>query len=197
MNPFLKPKHLHWPWIYVLGGLMLGLGMSCIERGDRPIAQPLSDVPSISLTSSAFASDAAIPQQYTCDGADQSPPLAWETSPENVQSWVLLVDDPDAPRRTFTHWVIYNIPAEQQSLEAAIAPEPTLPNGALQGRNDFGKTGYGGPCPPQGTHRYVFTLYALDTVLDLQPGADKTTLEQAMNGHILAMGQIVATYKRQ
>ncbi|MCJ7778555.1 MAG: YbhB/YbcL family Raf kinase inhibitor-like protein, partial [Sedimentisphaerales bacterium] len=120
----------------------------------------------IKVTSSAFAEGGLIPAKYTCDGSDISPPLQWEAVPEGTKSIALISDDPDAPMGTWVHWVLFNLPAESKGLEENIPQDKTLPNGARQGLTDFGRIGYGGPCPPSGTHRYFFKIYALDTKLD-------------------------------
>ena len=150
----------------------------------------------IKITSAAFEEGGMIPRQYSCDGADVSPPLSWTGAPAETQSVALISDDPDAPMGTWVHWIIYNLPASTSELHEAVPPEKDLKNGARQGRNDFRKIGYGGPCPPGGTHRYYFKLYALDTALSLPAGATKTELLKAMEGHILAQGQIMGRYKR-
>ena len=151
----------------------------------------------IKITSSAFENGGMIPAKYTCDGADVSPPLQWDTVPEGTKSIALICDDPDAPMGTWVHWVLFNMPAEANELAENIPAEETLPNGAMQGVSDFGRIGYGGPCPPGGTHRYFFKVYALDTKVDLQAGADKRQLLKAMEGHILSQGQLIGKYKRQ
>ena len=151
----------------------------------------------IKITSSAFEHEALIPPKYTCDGDDISPPLQWETVPEGTKSIALISDDPDAPMGTWVHWVLFNLPADTRELHENIPPEETLPNGTKQGITDFGRIGYGGPCPPSGTHRYFFKIYALDTELDLDAGAGKSDLLNAMEGHILAEGQLIGKYKRQ
>lgn len=150
-----------------------------------------------SLTSPAFGDHERIPDKYTCDGADLSPPLHWEGHPKETVSFVLIVDDPDAPAGTFTHWVIYNIPGDVNKLEEGVPQVEKLPFGALQGVNDFNQIGYGGPCPPSGKpHRYVFKMYALDTVLDLGPGASKDEVLKAMSEHILAEATLTGIYSR-
>jgi Raf kinase inhibitor-like YbhB/YbcL family protein len=152
---------------------------------------------SIELTSTAFQEGQTIPKQYTGDGRDLSPPLKWGDPPAGTRSLALIVEDPDAPRGTFTHWVLFNLPAEARELGEGVPPKPTLPDGAMQGINDFGKVGYGGPSPPPGKpHRYVFKLYALDTPLDLGPGATRQQLLQAMDGHVLDEGQLMGRYGR-
>ncbi|MCJ7777236.1 MAG: YbhB/YbcL family Raf kinase inhibitor-like protein [Sedimentisphaerales bacterium] len=151
----------------------------------------------IKVTSSAFKDEGLIPAKYTCDGDDISPPLQWDAVPQGAKSIALISDDPDAPMGTWVHWVLFNLPAEKNNLEENIPPDKTLPNGARQGANDFGRIGYGGPCPPSGTHRYFFKIYALDTKLSLQAGAKKSDLLKAMQGHILGQGQLTGKYKRQ
>ena len=139
-----------------------------------------------------------IPQKYTCDGADASPPLLWKDPPEGTQSFALIADDPDAPSGTWIHWLVYDIPVATTSLEESLAKSEVLPNGAKQGMTDFQHIGYGGPCPPAGKpHRYFFKLYALDTVLNLSPKATKADLLVAMNEHVLAQADLVGTYQRQ
>lgn len=151
----------------------------------------------IKITSTAFAEGGMIPPKYTCDGQDISPPLEWDAVPEGTKSIALISDDPDAPMGTWVHWVLFNLPAETRKLEENIPPDKTLPNGAKQGITDFGRVGYGGPCPPSGTHRYFFKIYALDTKLDLAAGARKRELLKAMEGHILGQGQLIGKYKRK
>jgi Raf kinase inhibitor-like YbhB/YbcL family protein len=150
----------------------------------------------LAITSSAFSEGGMIPRQYSCDGPDISPDLSWQGVPEGSRSLALICDDPDAPVGTWVHWVLFNIPAGEKGLAAEIAPDATLSNGALHGTNDFRRLGYGGPCPPSGTHRYYFKLYALDTVLPLDSGATKAQVEAAMAGHILAQAQLMGKYKR-
>lgn len=152
---------------------------------------------SIQLTSTAFSEGQLIPKRYTCDAEDASPPLAWSGIPAEAQSLVLIADDPDAPVGTWVHWVIYDLPADLNGLPEGVAKTLTVPDIGTQGRNDFGKPGYGGPCPPKGKpHRYFFKIYALERLLNLKPGATKADLEKAMQGHILAKGQLIGTYSR-
>ena len=146
--------------------------------------------------SSPVIRDQKIPQHYTCDGDNVSPPLAWGNVPEQAQSLALIAEDPDAPGGVFTHWLLYNIPPGVKELPEDVRRDETLPNGARQGINDFGKIGYGGPCPPGGTHRYYFKLYALDTLLDLKPGATKEQLLDAIQGHLLAETEVMGKYSR-
>lgn len=148
------------------------------------------------IKSPAFQNGAEIPRKYTCDSTDISPPLRWENSPSGTKGFALIADDPDAPVGIWVHWVIYDLPPETKELTEAVATTETLPNGAKQGTNDFRKIGYGGPCPPSGTHRYFFKLYALDAPTNLRPRATKQQLLDAMKGHILAEAQLMGRYKR-
>jgi Raf kinase inhibitor-like YbhB/YbcL family protein len=163
-----------------------------VENGTKE-----GDKMTIKLTSTAFDEGGMIPSQYTCDGQNVSPPLAWSGLPEGTKTLALICDDPDAPRGTWVHWVVYQIPAAERGLPENLPARETLDNGARQGTNDFKKPGYGGPCPPSGTHRYFFKLYALDASLDLPPNATKDQLLKAIEGHTLAQGQLMARYKRQ
>ena len=151
---------------------------------------------SMKITSSAFEEGGLIPRKFTCDDIDVSPPLAWHHAPEGTKEFALICDDPDAPMGTWVHWVIYNIPVSTNKFEEGIQKESALDNGIVQGRNDFRKTGYGGPCPPGGTHRYFFKLYALDINLSLVPGKTKSELLKAIEGHILAESQLMGKYSR-
>lgn len=151
----------------------------------------------IKIKSSAFEDGGLIPAKYTCDGADVSPPLQWDVVPEGTKSIALICDDPDAPMGTWVHWVLFNLPSEANELAENIPAEEALPNGARQGVSDFGRIGYGGPCPPSGTHRYFFKIYALNAEVGLQAGINKRQLLKAMEGHILGQGQLVGKYKRQ
>lgn len=146
------------------------------------------------LTSTAFKDGQPIPRDYTCDGRNVSPPLAWKGAPANTAGFVLIVDDPDAPSGVWTHWVLFNLPRDTSNLDE----NATSLSNAVQGVNDFKKTGYGGPCPPSGkAHRYFFKLYALDTTLNLPAGAARKDVEAAMTKHILAQGQLMGTYQRK
>jgi Raf kinase inhibitor-like YbhB/YbcL family protein len=151
----------------------------------------------IEVTSSAFEEGDAIPARYTCDGPDVSPSLSWGSVPDGTRSLVLIADDPDAPGRTFVHWVIFNLPPDTRGLPEDVPNQQTLPSGAMQGVNGAGSTGYMGPCPPSGTHRYFFKLYALDTELGLGGGATKEEVLDAMEGHVLSEGQLMGTYRRR
>ncbi|AEA47793.1 YbhB/YbcL family Raf kinase inhibitor-like protein [Archaeoglobus veneficus] len=138
------------------------------------------------------------PEKYTCNGEDVSPPIAIEGVSKEAKSIAIIMDDPDAPLGTFTHWVIWNIPANITSIPESIPPEPVVkePISAVQGKNDFGRIGYGGPCPPSGVHNYKIKVYILDTFLNLDPGATKEELENAMKGHILQYAVVTASYGR-
>jgi hypothetical protein len=151
------------------------------------------------LTSPAFVPGESIPTKYTCDGDDISPLLRWSDPPPGTQSFVLVVDDPDASSNTWVHWVIYNLPAETRSLPEAFPSDVELPDGSRHGSNSWGRPGYGGPCPPSGerAHRYYFKLYALDIVLDLAAGATKDQVFHAARGHILAETKMKGLYARQ
>ena len=151
----------------------------------------------VTLSSSVFDEGEMIPSKYTCDGDDVSPPLQWSGVPDDAESLALICDDPDAPGKTWVHWVLFNLPPDTTSLEEEFPTDERLENGILQGITDFGRHGYGGPCPPGGTHRYYFKLYALDTTLDLGPDAKKSDVVGAMDGHILAEGQMMGKYQRQ
>ncbi len=148
------------------------------------------------IKSSAFKEGSAIPAKYTCDNLDFSPPLAWSKGPDVTKTYAIICDDPDAPRGTWVHWVLYNIPATVSDLPENQPKSESLSNGAHQGMTDFGSIGYGGPCPPGGTHRYYFKIYALDFIPDQKPGITKKELLKAMEKHILEEGQLMGRYKR-
>jgi Raf kinase inhibitor-like YbhB/YbcL family protein len=152
------------------------------------------------LTSQAFAPGGAIPRKYTCDGEDVSPPLAWSAAPAGTRSFVLIVDDPDAPdpaapKTIWVHWVLYDLPADTTGLPEGIAPG-RLPRGTREGVNDWKRTGWGGPCPPIGRHRYFHHLYALDATLGDLGRPTKAALERDMRGHVLAQAELIGTYQR-
>ncbi len=145
----------------------------------------------IKVTSTAFKEGGVIPAKYTCKGENISPPLKFESVPEEAKSLALINDDPDAPGGTWVHWVLFDLPPDTKELAEKIPPEKTLKNGAVHGINDFRKIGYGGPCPPSGTHRYFFKVYALDTKLGLKVGATKKEVEEALKGHVLREGKLM------
>ncbi|MCH7587509.1 MAG: YbhB/YbcL family Raf kinase inhibitor-like protein [Chloroflexi bacterium] len=148
------------------------------------------------LTSTGFQHESSIPIKFSCDGEDISPPLTWNDPPEGVLSFALIHDDPDLPAGTWVHWVLFNIPSNTRELAEGIPAQDVLADGSLHGVNSWGRLDYGGPCPPGGTHRYFFKLYALDLMLDLASGASKADLLEAMDGHILAEVELMGTFSR-
>jgi len=188
-------------FLFVLIGLFL-VSCSYVNNAKKLINssnsnQSNKEGKTMKLESGAFKFNELIPAKYTCDGKDISPPLFWDEIPIGTQSIALIVDDPDAPGRTFVHWLVYDIPNTIRQLPEHTPIVKTLPNGGTQGKNDFGKFGYGGPCPPSGIHRYFFKLYALDKSLALAAGATKNQILAAMEGHILATAELIGRYKRQ
>jgi Raf kinase inhibitor-like YbhB/YbcL family protein len=184
--------------LMILAGILSLLMVAFAGCGDDDDDNGTTDpTTSFVISSTAFTSGASIPVQYTCDGTDISPPLQWSGAPEGTQSFALIVDDPDAPGGTFVHWVLFDMPATTTALAEAASPG-ALPAGSLEGLNDFGNQGYGGPCPPSGSsHRYYFRLYALDTAaLGLAAGATRDQVDQAMSGRILAQAELMGTYAR-
>ncbi|WP_445927562.1 YbhB/YbcL family Raf kinase inhibitor-like protein [Leptodesmis sp.] len=182
-------------------GAFAVLLISCSNGGlpgsDRPSSSPTPvGGTTMKLESPAFSANGLIPSEYTCDGKNISPPLTWTEIPTGTQSLALIVDDPDAPRGTFVHWVVYNLPATLTELPAHVTMETDLAGG-LQGKNDFRSLGYGGPCPPSGTHRYFFKLYALDQPLRLPAGASKAQVLTTAEGHILASAELIGRYHRR
>lgn len=166
---------------------------------DDPLAA--AQAASIQLTSSAFEYGQPIPSRYACQtpgmiDKDISPPLSWGEPPAGTQSFALIMDDPDAPGGTWDHWILFNIPASARGLPESVPADATLVVGGAGGMNSWGVTGYGGPCPPGGTHRYFFRLYALDEMLGIEQGASRGELEKAMVGHILATGELMGTFTR-
>lgn len=201
--------HKAWRAPLILSGAVWLILFHCSWAGSSGQARasiPATDVHAafraglampFALSSTAFADGAAIPRRYTCDGADVSPPLRWSGIPAGTYSLALVTKDPDAPGGTWTHWIIWNIPAHTASLPEGVPAAETLQNGARQGTNSFRRIGYGGPCPPVGKpHRYFFSLYALDATLTLKPGAGPTELERAMQKHILSKTEWMGTYGR-
>lgn len=175
-----------------------GLLAACASESGTPspAGKPAG---TLTVTSEAFAQGEAIPARYTCSGEDTSPPLAWSAPPQGTLSLALIMDDPDAPAGTWTHWVLYNLPPETTALvegaSAAKASRFDLPESAVQGRTSFRRADYGGPCPPSGTHRYFFRVYALDTTI-ADTALDAKGLRAAMDGHVLAQGELMGTFKR-
>ena len=167
-----------------------------VAQQPTPADKPSDNNGGIKLTSSAFKEGQPIPATYTCKGVNISPPLEWSGVPKTARTIAIIADDPDAPSGTWVHWVLYNLPADNIGLVENLPATESLKAGGFQGKNDFGKIGYGGPCPPSGTHRYFFKIYALDAELPLKAGATKAEVEKAMEGHIVAQGQLIGTYGR-
>ncbi len=161
---------------------------SAVDMEAEAVTEGVGD---LALTSSAFGEGERIPERYTCDGEDVSPPLAWEGAPAETVTFALIMDDPDAPAGTWVHWVLFNLPRDRAQLPENVSAEV-----GTEGRNSWDRTGYGGPCPPSGEHRYVFKLYALDSELALEAGANKAALLAAMEGHVLASGQLTGVFER-
>ena len=152
---------------------------------------------SFEVKSTAFSAGGPIPKKYTCDGDDVSPELTWSNVPAGTQSFALITDDPDAPMGTWTHWILWDVPAGATGLPEGVDKQETLDDGTRQGKNDFKRNGYGGPCPPPGKpHRYFFRLYALGDTLNVKAGASRSELESAMHGHVLAEATLMGTYGR-
>ena len=174
----------------LLAALVLTAGPAC-TAGEGGKAMGLE------LSSAEFAPGSDIPAKFTCEGPDASPSLSWGGLPDGTQSVCLIMDDPDAPVGTWVHWVLYDLPPGTRELPEGVPAEEQLSSGARQGRNDFGRIGYGGPCPPPGSpHRYFFKLYALDAPTGLEPGATKAELERAMQGHVLMQAELIGLYRR-
>jgi len=149
------------------------------------------------IKSSAFSNEGAIPSRYTCDGSNVSPPFSWSGAPAETKAFALICDDPDAPAGTWVHWVAWNIPATSTGLKEGTPPAAKLPDGTIQGISDFKRPGYGGPCPPSGTHRYFFKIYALNSPLNIPQTGNKAALEAAMAGHTIGEAMFMGTYSRQ
>lgn len=198
-EPIFPARHIHfhsslmWRILLLLGLLLLAPFLA----GCRHSSPALAAAAGVITLSSSSLESGTVPRDHTCDGEDASPPLKWTAVPSGTRAFALIVTDPDAPGGTFTHWVVYNLPAGKSELGAGVAKQDQLADGTRQGRNDFGKVGYSGPCPPRGApHRYVFTLYALNNVLDVPARATRATVEGAMQGHVIAQGEITARYGR-
>lgn len=169
--------------------LILALGIFTAAGAIAKEGRKMAD---LKIASPAFAHNGSIPAKYTCDGGDAIPPVIMENVPAGARSLALIVDDPDAPAGTWVHWVVWNIPAATGEIR-----ENSVPAGASQGKNDWGRNSYGGPCPPSGTHRYFFKLYALDATLNLGADTTKKGLERAMEGHVIARAELIGVYKRR
>lgn len=190
-NP--KPWHgsaCRWVFLLLLVCLCLGRSRVLAQQGEEKAMK-------LQIKSTAFEEGGTIPEKYTCDGEDVSPPLSWTSPPKGTKGLVLICDDPDAPMGTWVHWVLFGLSPDTSALPEGVPAQKVIPGGAKQGINDFHKIGYGGPCPPKGpAHRYFFKLYALDSELDLSAGATKEEVLKAMEEHILAEGQLVSRYSR-
>ncbi|HEX3083512.1 MAG TPA: YbhB/YbcL family Raf kinase inhibitor-like protein [Pyrinomonadaceae bacterium] len=182
--------------------LLMTLATACAKQPATTTQNPLTaqspqpTTGALKLISRAFTEGQPIPRQYSCDGINISPPLEWSGVPKPAKTLAIIADDPDAPAGTWVHWVVYNLPADTIGMVENLPSTEDLKGGGLQGKNDFEKIGYGGPCPPSGTHRYLFKIYALDGDLPLKAGATKTEVEKAMSGHVLAQAQLMGTYHR-
>ena len=193
----MKPKPIQLPSLASLA--LAVLATACVsDGGARPKSGKQGTKMAIQLRSPAFTGGQSIPAKHTCDAEDLSPPLSWSGVPPSAESLALICDDPDAPLGTWVHWVLYGLPSTVSELPEGISTADTVLGGARQGTNDFKRTGYGGPCPPPGKpHRYFFRLYALDTMIGLEPRATKKELLQAMERHILAQGELIGRYWRK
>ncbi len=180
---------------------MMMFAVACAKQPTATTSSPStqstpSATPGPKLASAAFTEGQSIPRQYTCDGINISPPLEWSGLPKSAKTIAIIADDPDAPAGTWVHWVIYNLPADTMGMIENLPMTEDVKGGGLQGKNDFEKVGYGGPCPPSGRHRYFFKLYAIDVELPLKGGATKSEVEKAMEGHVMAQAQLMGTYHR-
>jgi Raf kinase inhibitor-like YbhB/YbcL family protein len=176
--------------------VLMATWLGCASKPFPPAAIQKENQMGLKLTSTAFKEGQPIPRQHTCDGVNVSPALEWSGALPNTKTFAIICDDPDAPAGTWVHWVLYNLPADRIGIVENVPATEKVPGDGLQGTNDFQKIGYGGPCPPSGTHHYVFKLYALDGELALKAGATKAELLKAMEGHIVAQTQLTGTYKR-
>ena len=199
-EPILPFKHIHidsgllWRILLLLALLLAAPFLAGCRHSESAIVAASGAVITLSSTS---LQDGRVPKEFTCDGDDKSPPMTWQAPPDGTRALALTVTDPDAPGQTFTHWVLYNVPASTNGVPEGVPKQGQLSDGSRQGTTDFGKVGYGGPCPPPGKpHRYVFTLYALDSKLEVPSGASRSQVESAMQGHVLARGELTASYGR-
>jgi Raf kinase inhibitor-like YbhB/YbcL family protein len=193
-------RRIRWIWAAVLGIALVCFSLVAAKTG-LLTGEKEKTIMSLILTSPSFIHEHAIPPRHTCDGLNVSPPLDWAGVPSGAKSLALIVDDPDAPdpaapKMTWVHWVLYNIPPNANGLTEGVAVID-IPTGTLHGVNDWKRTGYGGPCPPIGKHRYFFKLYALDSVLPGMKHPTKATLEKAMRGHVLAHAELIGLYQKQ
>ncbi len=180
----------------LLSAVLLGSCGGSDDEPTPPSQAPETEMATLELTSPAFTNGETIPAKYSGNNENVSPPLEWTEPPAETQSMALICDDPDAPSGTWVHWVIYNLPSDARSLPEAIPTDANLADGSRNGKNSWNELGYDGPSPPSGTHRYYFKIYALDTILDLEPGASKDDLIESMDTHILAYGELIGTYSK-
>jgi Raf kinase inhibitor-like YbhB/YbcL family protein len=184
--------------LMLMAGVLLLAGCLGVQTnmGREPPAAPANGGDGMKISSTALAEAGMIPRRYTCDAENVSPPVEWSGVPAGAQTLALIVDDPDASAGTWIHWVVYDLPVGSAGLPEGIKGEATVPGGGVQGTNSFRQIGYGGPCPPNGTHRYYFRVYALDASLGLKPGATARELQAAMKGHVLAEAALMGKYQR-
>lgn len=213
----MRSLDMRWIGLLVLAGLLASCGGSLdatpvppTATQQAPVEEPTEgpgaaelaasesgeETMPFELSSTAFSQGSEIPTQFSCDGEDISPPLQWSQPPAGAVALALIMDDPDAPAGTWDHWLLFNLSAEAGGLDPGVEPLERLPNGSVHGANSWGRIGYGGPCPPSGTHRYFFKLYALDQPLDLPVGANKAEVLAAMEGHVLEQAELMGTYER-
>lgn len=191
--------------VILVGLVTIASLLACSNRSGSSAGRPATqnqnqdqsqNAKDIKLTSTAFKEGELIPRQHTCDGVNVSPSLEWSGVPKSAKTIAIVADDPDAPSGTWVHWVLYDLPADNIGMVENLPATDELRAGGFQGKNDFGKIGYGGPCPPSGTHRYFFKIYALDSELSLKAGATKAEVEKSMEGHVVSQGQLMGTYRR-
>jgi Raf kinase inhibitor-like YbhB/YbcL family protein len=198
----LYPAAANWLRTLAAGGVLLLQLSACllpsrgVLGGGTEVQATQGDIMTFDLSSDAFKPGGPIPARFTCDGQDISPPLRWAGVPAGTVSLALIMDDPDAPAGIWVHWVLYNIPLDRSDLSEATSAQPAFADGSVNGLNSWGRSGYGGPCPPGGMHRYFFRLYAVDLRLDLQPGATKEAVLAAVQGHVLGQAELMGTYTR-
>lgn len=187
LNKFLIKKHL----------VILSIILLIVSKNLAQTNMQDNKMEKINLTSSSFNSGELIPPKYTCDGKNISPALSWDKPSDEIKRFAIIVEDPDSPGGTFVHWVVYNIPSDIKNLTEDITPIKNIPDEVLLGTNSFGHIGYGGPCPPSETHRYIFKIYGLSNAVHLEAGAEKGELMRAMQKYIIAEGELVGKYSRQ
>ncbi|MCL5005000.1 MAG: YbhB/YbcL family Raf kinase inhibitor-like protein [Acidobacteria bacterium] len=193
-KPFFGPPGLHFA---IALSIFLISAASCNRSSGEPLQAKGPQVSGFQVESTAFKAGEEIPKKFTCEGEDISPALRWTHPPRGTRSFALITEDPDAPSGTWIHWVVYDLPAQSRELSEGVPKQQQVSGGGSQGRNDFGRIGYGGPCPPPGgAHHYFFKIYALDTMLHLQPGVTKEEVLQAAKGHILGVAELMALFKR-